>query len=210
MPEKKLIIFDFDGVLVNTGQFWFARVKDTNQNMTWERFAEMSEGSFIERVTELVQKNEVVYDYTHRAPYTEHLESISIHDALHAMVTKLGESNMLSIVSSAYTSEIENFLKKENIHHHFTDVLGVDVDSNKTRKIKSLLEKYSLLPHETVYVTDTLGDVREAKHAEVISIGVTWGIHDKEALQKGEPFSIVDTVPDLEIAIATFFENTVQ
>ena len=54
-------------------------------------------------------------------------------------------------------------------------------------------------------MTDTLGDIREGNIAGVQTIGVTWGVHDRETLEKGSPLAIVDTVFELRDTIERFF-----
>jgi beta-phosphoglucomutase-like phosphatase (HAD superfamily) len=61
-PEnKKLVMFDFDGVLVNTAEFWFSLHKASNGHLTWERFEEMSHGNFIENQRKETKNNSYAY-----------------------------------------------------------------------------------------------------------------------------------------------------
>ena len=47
------------------------------------------------------------------------------------------------------------------------------------------------------FITDTLGDIKEANKVGIESIGITWGYQDKAKLQKGNPKKIVDTPTEL-------------
>jgi phosphoglycolate phosphatase len=87
---------------------------------------------------------------------------------------------------------INTFLKKESIDGFFIDVLGADVHKSKVTKIKMLLDKYKVHPKDAVFITDTLGDVLEANECGVPSIAVTWGLHEKETLSKGNPAKIIE------------------
>jgi len=42
-----------------------------------------------------------------------------------------------------------------------------------------ILDKYRINPHETLIITDTAGDIKEANDVGVRSIGVIWGVHDE-------------------------------
>jgi len=141
----KLVIFDFDGVLVNT--------------------------------------------------------TITIHDILRDTFLKLKDNYKLSIISSSWGDIISSFLKKENLTNYFDDILGFDVHTSKVVKIKSLLEKYNVLPKDAVFITDSLGDILESNECDVKSIGVTWGLHDKKTLEKGNPVDIIDDTRELESVI---------
>lgn len=50
---------------------------------------------------------------------------------------------------------------------------------------------------DVYFVTDTAGDVIEGNRAEVKTIAVTWGFHDRERLEKAKPDIIVNTPEEL-------------
>ena len=79
--------------------------------------------------------------------------------------------------------------------------MGGDIHRSKVAKIQMILKKHGIKPAEAIFITDTLGDMREAIKCGVLSIGVTWGFHEKERLQKGNPFVIVETPQELPKAI---------
>ncbi len=190
---KKLVIFDFDGVLVNTCEFWFKLHKDANDHLTWERFEEMSHGNFLDTIKEVLDGG--TYNRPHRAEekYADALHTIfSVDDILHDVILSLQNDYTLAIISSASEKLIETFIAKENLTHVFSDILGYETHASKIIKINSLLQKYALAPTEAVIITDTLGDIREANESKVSSIGVTWGLHQRETLEKGNPAKIID------------------
>ena len=56
LENKKLVMFDFDGVLVNTLDIRYRLHKDVNENLTFERFNSFSEGNFHEEMAKAVKK----------------------------------------------------------------------------------------------------------------------------------------------------------
>ena len=70
-----------------------------------------------------------------------------------------------------------------------------------------VLEKYGIQPNDCVFITDTLGDMREAKAAGVGAIGVSWGFHSRETLSKDEPLRIVESPQDMPRAISDYFSS---
>lgn len=108
---------------------------------------------------------------------------------------------LLAIVSSSSSKYIKSFLTEEKIEKCFNDILGSDLFLSKVKRINNLLEKYKISPENVIYITDTLGDIREAKECNVKSIGVTWGVDDKKTLEKGHPIAIIDEPMDLFEAI---------
>jgi phosphoglycolate phosphatase-like HAD superfamily hydrolase len=69
--------------------------------------------------------------------------------------------------------------------------MGNDVHASKVEKIRMVFSKYNTDAEHCVFVTDTLGDIREANVLNVKSIGVSWGFHEKERLEIGNPFKII-------------------
>ena len=149
--NKKLVIFDFDGVLVNT-------TVDTK--------------------------------------------------TLYELVHKLSASYVLTVVSSAHSDQITSFLIQEGIVECFQEILGVDSEVSKEKKITNLLKRNKTKPENAVYVTDTVSDIRDAAQCNVASIGVTWGTQNEDTLFEGAPYAIVDTVPLLESAIEEVLANS--
>jgi phosphoglycolate phosphatase-like HAD superfamily hydrolase len=113
----------------------------------------------------------------------------------------LSDKHILIIVSSASSVIISNFLEKENLAPCFKEILGYDFHSSKVVKINYLLDKYSVSPLNAVFITDTLGDVREANECNVSSIGVTWGLHKEHTLKIGNPKMIIENPIDLANAV---------
>lgn len=190
--NKKLVIFDFDGVLVNTIDFSFAIHKLKNNKLTWQKFKDYSNGNFNDGIGEAIAQGEHIPADNWADDYAKNIKDLTISDVLIETIKKLSSEYILTIVSSSSTYLINNFLEKEKIRENFSDVLGNDVDRSKVIKIKSLLKKYNIHPSDTVLITDSLGDILEGNECKINSIGVTWGIHDFENLSKGYPISIVD------------------
>ena len=61
------------------------------------------------------------------------------------------------------------------------DFLGTaEISKNKVEKFKILKEKYGIREEEMLFITDTLGDLRESSEAGVPTVAVTWGAHKRE------------------------------
>jgi amino acid permease len=59
-----------------------------------------------------------------------------------------------------------------------------------------------------LFVTDSLGDVVEAQGQSISTVAVTWGVHSCEIFTVSNAdnlFQIVDSIPDLAIAIESFY-----
>lgn len=190
--HKKVVLFDFDGVLVNTLQFSYQIHKDKNENFTWQRFQDFSNGNFHEEFQKALTQERFVLVDDFYGKYNDKLREVRINEILHDTIVYLSKYYTLAIISSTETVHIKEFLQREKLIDYFSDIVGSDIHTSKVVKITMMLEKYHLSSSDTVFVTDTLGDIREASVCNVSSIGVTWGLHDALTLQKGSPIAIVD------------------
>ena len=91
------------------------------------------------------------------------------------VVDKLREKYLLVVVSSSVSSPIEEYLTKHSMMSHFDKVFGVNIHKSKLAKIKMVFEEYGVEAKDCLFITDTLGDMREARAAGVDAVGVTWG-----------------------------------
>ena len=187
--------------MADTQELCYKIHKDVNGNLTWEQFRVFSEGNFYEGIEKAVNKDSYVNPHNFFELYEKGLSVINIRDIIKDSVIQLSQKYTQAIVSACGTLFISNFLDKENITKCFSDILGSDVHTSKVIKIASLLKKYDVDPNDAVFITDTLGDILEAKKCDVKSIGVTWGLHKKETLEKGNPIVIIDDPRDLENTI---------
>ncbi len=192
MQNKKLVLFDFDGVLVNTLEKNYEIHKKVNENLTWEKFQDFSNGNFFDGMNKAIEEGHHIIPENFYAHYEKNISSLNIHDILRKTVVALSQDFIICIVSSTTGGIIKSFINKENLHEHISEILGAELHQSKVVKIKMLLEKFHTDPQDAVFITDTLGDILEANECGVKSIGVLWGLHGAETLKKGNPAKIID------------------
>jgi len=190
---KNYILFDFDGVIADSYSVAFDVQKKICPNITEEEYKKRFEGNI---------NNWKHKDNFHTAGchhdidfFKEYIPRMKnevdiVHD-MKEVIIELEKDYVLIIISSTITSPIEDFLRKHELYSHFDWVMGNDVHKSKVEKIKMVFERYNTKAENCVFITDTLGDMREAQEMNVTPIGVAWGFHDKETLQKGNPIKIV-------------------
>lgn len=199
--NKKIVMFDFDGVIINTLEFSYQIHKINNKDLTWERFQDFSNGNFHDGFERALKEENFISIGNFYDHYDKNLIKLNIHEVIQNALLFLASKYKLVIISSTHATQICNFLKKENILECFEDVLGHDTHKSKVVKIKSVLVKYDAKPDDCVFITDTLGDIKEANECNVPSIGVTWGLHAHAKLSEGNPVSIIDDPMNLVSAI---------
>lgn len=206
LDDRTCIFFDFDGVIADTWQMAAAVRKTICPTMTDDQIRQRFEGN----VNDAPDKGE-----GHSALCRHELDwwnlYLPLFENAHPFpgsiraVQDMAEKYRMAIISSTISSPIIEFLKKYDAAQYFGDILGNDVHTSKVEKMNILFERYELAPAHCVFVTDTLGDMREAEKADVGTIGVSWGFHEHERLQKGNPFKIVDHPHELPGAVNTYF-----
>jgi phosphoglycolate phosphatase len=201
--SEKIILFDFDGVLINTLDVCWGINTEVNENLSKEEYKSFFEGNIYDAVRHDGSKRNRHPDFF--TLYSERTRHLEVPELLISIVKKLSQTFILCVVSSTDTSSIKEHLKKAGLAEFFLDVLGADFHTSKVHKIEHLLEKYKKYPQDALFITDTVGDIREAKKCGVESIAVSWGFHEKEKLEKENSFVIVDTPEELLMNIEKFF-----
>lgn len=101
------------------------------------------------------------------------------------------------IISSTTNSIINEYLERQGILNYFTEVFGCDAETSKVKKFKTLFKKYKILPAEAIFISDTAGDIKEAKQAKVnFIIGVLGGYQAKATLEQAQPEAIAKDFDD--------------
>ena len=192
--NKKLVIFDFDGVLVDTLIMHYKISSKVNKGISLNTFKSIFNGN----IYEFLKKSKNIKQHSKFFEiYEKQSRTLEIPKIIKNAIVEINNNYNLSIISSTPSRLILKILKKENIHSYFSDILGADINTNKVVKINNLLEKYNTKPNNAVFITDTSGDVREGFKCGVKSIAVTWGFYDRKTLENANPIAIIDDPRDL-------------
>jgi phosphoglycolate phosphatase len=205
--ERKFVLFDFDGVIADSFNLAFEAALGVHPHFTEAEYRARFDGNIYanrdrSQCTDLCQHHEGAY----WALYTPRILEIQLVSGMREVVERIASRYTLAIISSSLSMDIMALLERHVITQHFSDVFGKDVHTSKVEKINIILSRYEISAADCVFVTDTLGDMREARAAEVTPIGVSWGFQDRATLEKGEPFRIVEQPRELPQAVDDFFE----
>jgi len=205
MP-KQFILFDFDGVIVDSFQAAYDVARMICPHLTEEQHRTRFEGN-IHDWEEPVDRHtkECRQDIDFFAEYMPRLKISVIFPGMREVISGLAKGYTLVIVSSTVSSSIQEYLDSHDLAQYFSLVMGADVHTSKVEKITMVFEKYKIGPRNCVFITDTLGDMHEAEKAGVGAIGVTWGFHASETLERGDPYRLVKSPRDLQAAISDYF-----
>jgi len=200
---KKLILFDFDGVIANSFEVFFREFTSACTEMGFDRlnskeaFLNLFEGNLLFNVIKAGFPPWKLRELFHRFQprIAKANDSVSSFEGINEMLSKLSAEYPVYIVSSNLTEAVQKFLVREQVDG-IQDVLGADIETSKVKKIKRVWKKH---PQAIAYyIGDTSGDVYEGKEAGAITIAVTWGWHEKERLIRAKPHHLVHTPKELE------------
>jgi len=209
--KKKIILFDFDGVIADSFDIAFELNKQIDPKITTEEdFRNLFNGNISDWSKNTSYNEEEIKRINDDffAKYIPQMKKVKMIPDMKEVIARLGKIYTLLIVSSTIISPIRDFLKRNKILSYFDDIVGSNfVDANKIERIKMVLKKYGVEAKDCVFITDTLGDIKEAASVGVQSIGVVWGFQEKENLLKGKPFRIIEKPEDLCATIASYFNQ---
>lgn len=206
---KRTLLFDFDGVIVDSFAPAFEASKMICPHTTEEDYQRFFEGNINDAVNiPVVHTEDCRRDIDFFEAYIPKMQHVPLVGGMDEVIKTLAEAYRLVIISSTISAPIRELLERFHLEKYFDQFLGNDIHQRKTEKIQMIFDQYAHHPSECVFITDTLGDLREAKEKGVGAIAVSWGFHSRETLQKESPFRIVDTPKELIDAVGDYFGQT--
>lgn len=204
---KKLIIFDFDGVLADSmGMVLeFYNILADKYDLKRAKSEKDISGLFHENV--YVGLKKAGLDESRSAEFLEDMKRLTLEykekleafEGVPETLKKLHEdSKTLAIISSNHSDVIEMFLKQYGLLNIFYVIYGAENSTSKVEKINRLLGEFEAEKSNTYYVGDTKGDIKEGKEADVKTVAACWGYHTKDELQSTGPDFLVEKVEELE------------
>lgn len=207
--DRKCVFFDFDGVIVDSFFAAYGTARKVCQYETEERYRSYFEGNINDARLPHDERDhtQCSHDLDWWENYVPLFERAHPFPGIIRALHDLSAHYRMAIISSNISSPVMSFLKKHDAAQYFEDVFGNDVHPSKVEKMHMLFERYELAPEHCLFVTDTLGDIREATAAGVGAIGVSWGFHEHQRLENGNPFKIIDHPHELPGAVEEYFAS---
>lgn len=188
MTDMKAIIFDFDGVIHDT--FDLARnvlIEAFGRELTREDFKDFFNGNVWDSWHVVTKEEDAKFTELQR----EAFKFLKADENIKRSLEKLHEQHSLFVVSSNYEDNLNTYFQNNNFIHIFKQILGAETHKSKIEKFKSIFQNHNLKVENCIFITDTLGDILEANKVGLKVIAVDFGFHEKERLEKGNPFKIV-------------------
>jgi phosphoglycolate phosphatase len=196
---QKLLLFDFDGVIVDSLDVYERRVKlcleEIGQPFIQNRsdFLVLFEDNFYEAI---VKKGIDVPEFMNASkalPIQDDYDQMLPFAPMLPVLEELKKNNVLVVISSNISQVIHDVLARHNFNGCFRDVLGAESGYSKQEKILHAMTVFQMEKDKTFYIGDTAGDIREARTAGVRTVAVTWGWHTRAMLEKVNPDYLVES-----------------
>ncbi len=209
---KKLAIFDFDGTLfdsVDDVVICFNKTLAIHDfpTLTREEYLEIVGGNIDEMVSlilkdkntaeniELIKNTyEKIYSAT---PKNNTRPFPKTHEVLRALQEK---GLLLAINSNRKNDSINRYVEE-----YFSDIDFAAIEGHnpaypsKPRPcgVKRMRRKLKVTKEETIYIGDSITDIKTAQNAEIDCVLVSWGYGRKEAYESDYPLKIIDDICEL-------------
>lgn len=200
----KAILFDFDGVIHNTFDAHLEKIREfSGYPLTEEEYRDMHMGNFHGHSVDALRNVDWL---AYRDFVRKHFTDLVMDDGVKETLRTLRNRWDLFIVSSGGENVIRGYLEKNGASEFFCEILGREFHTSKIQKFQHLFRQYGFGGNNAVYVTDTLGDILEAREVGLDSVAVDFGFHPRETLEKGHPYTIISDFCDL-ISVAEAYES---
>jgi phosphoglycolate phosphatase len=210
MQDYKLVIFDWDGTLMDSVDRIVSSMQSAAQTVGLvspldhdvKQIIGLSlttalETLFTSITAEQIEAMLVQYKY-------EYLEGDKTPTPLFANATNLliqlkQQNKLLAVATGKGREGLNRVLNVSETTTFFntTRCAGEMPSKPDPTMLNSILDELKIAPHEAIMIGDTSHDLKMAQNAGVDSIGVTFGVHDREVLSRYKPKAIVDSLVEL-------------
>nr|WP_295682795.1 HAD family hydrolase [uncultured Lachnoclostridium sp.] len=214
----KNIIFDFDGVIINSHDVQVKALTESykvvcgNETPPYDDFFRLS-GDSLNNIFEqlnLPQAMVPIYQQISR----DNIDLIKIHVGMSELLRKLNESGCkCALCTGKDRSRTIEILQYYNLEKYFMSIVCSDDVQNPKPHPESLLyimKKLNALKDNTIMVGDGINDILAAKNTGIKSIAVTWGDIPGDILVDYKPTYVANTVFDLMTQIYDGRESNEQ
>jgi phosphoglycolate phosphatase len=196
--KSEFILFDFDGVVVSTFKMCLDIVRRANADETEQTLKQrFLSGDSTHDITSLADSAGIDFF----AEYSKNILDQPVVNGLTDVLEFVSQNFTTILVSSTTSPPIKKYLDHNDLTKYFSALFCNDIPTPKSDKFKIIIDHFKIKPSECVFITDTVGDIREAHKVKIPSVGVTWGYHDEDMIREGNPVATIDYPTQLKGAI---------
>lgn len=209
--KTDLVIFDFDGVLVDTAPDIANAANFTLEAIGFAKLPNDVIGSYIgggaeplmrkclgDRAEELLPKALPVFIERYKA--YGFVETHLYPNVVETLQTLKNMGKPMAIATNKMEQLTHQILQGLNIHGYFPVVVGPE--SIKRRKpdpesINIILDRMGFKPAQAMIIGDTWMDIQSGINAGIATCGVTYGYGSRDEVENSKPDFIIDRIEQL-------------
>ena len=201
--KYKLIIFDFDGTLADTYDFFISALNEIADKHKfkkisahqWELIKDYDAKRIFEHLNVPIWKIPIVISQV-RTFMSKNINKISLFDGIDNLLINLSNKNIkLAVVTSnSYQNVCQVLGSKSSIINYFECNVSV---SGKPARIRKILNQSRIPDENSIYIGDEIRDVKAAKKANIAFGGVSWGYNSAESLKEFSPQKMFANINDI-------------
>jgi beta-phosphoglucomutase-like phosphatase (HAD superfamily) len=216
MNKKGVIIFDFDGVIVDSVFLMYKYTKKTMPFLNWQTYQRIFDNPiFIRSIkfyAKLFRKKPSKGLQSKRSQYTrDKLAKVKIIEGINELLENLSKDYLITLNTNASLENSVPILEKYNLIHYFSNIKTRDDLAYKAQKNRMILDEVNLASEKAIYITDSFRDVLDAREAGVKSIAVLTGVHNEKHFNKRKVkdnvIGIAKNTKDIEKFINIYFDE---
>ncbi len=200
-----MIIFDFDGVLLNSFDTLYKINKKSASGvgitLSKKDYKNFFKGNIhktrsrifkgdLEKSRKFGEARENLYNRYYNS------ENVKLFEFAPFLIKRLSKKTKVYIVSSSPKEFIEDILEKNGLKSYFNGITGTNIEG-KRKTIQNYLEQAED-SGDSYFITDTVGDIKEVKGLDIKVVAVGWGFHSLKTLLKPGPDYAAYNYDDLE------------
>lgn len=117
----------------------------------------------------------------------------------HDLLSALSGKYTLGVATGKARRGLERAFDSSKSGHYFDQSICADEAESKPSPdmLNKLLIRWGIDASESVMIGDTIYDMQMAEQISMPRIGVSYGVHDKDALLTHNPLTVIDRLSDL-------------
>jgi phosphoglycolate phosphatase len=210
MPAYKLIIFDWDGTLMDSQARIIACLDESARDLSLDSLTDAQYKHVIglglkEAIAQLFPQLEPSQIQHFADRYRYHFVTANdtptglFADVRHMLQQLIEKGFMLAIATGKARRGLDRVLDETRLNDCFHGSRCADETRSKPhpQMLEELLDEFGVLSDEAIMVGDTEYDMLMARTINMDALAVSYGVHDKHSLLKHEPVSCIDSIPEL-------------
>jgi phosphoglycolate phosphatase-like HAD superfamily hydrolase len=202
---KYLIIFDYDGVIVDSLDTNLKIAARACQKIGCPVHPSKAEIERLENIafddlgrqigvpeSKIPKFTEIVFDLLAQDPI-----SPPIFPGIKEVIQKLKRKSHIAIITTNVKTAVNRVLESGGLCHDIDLVMGAEQNGSKSEKLCQAMASFNVRSSFTYMIGDAVSDIREAHKAGVNSIAVNWGYHPKDKLLQASPGHVVNAPEDI-------------